>query len=189
MKFGKPHTFTFGQKRPGFTFGNGPKIKDVPAIKLGTNIGINTKEDLKEFVELPCLKACEYLFENNIQTTESGCNGENCSDKAYIEINYEALDEKNKKIADNLISENLAIFLKKDKNSIRQLYDLIRIVVPTTPEETTTMVERKLLSIVNKFGFQERIIIEPDLSAIFEQQGINGAERPMTEFLNKKQRS
>lgn len=189
MKFGKPHTFTFGKKRVPFTFGDGPKIKDVPAIKFGTNININSKEDLEKIVELPCLKACEYLFENNIQTTESGCNGENCSDKAYIEINYETLDDINKIIADSLINENLAIFIKKDKNSIRQFYDLIRIVVPTTPEETTTMVERKLLSIVTRFVAQEKIIIEPDLSAIFEQQGINGAERPMAEFLNKKQRS
>ena len=85
----------FGENKKKFSILSLKKIKDVKAFYQGTNIPIKTREDLKEIGEEPCLKACQDLFDKNVQTLDSGCNGENCSDCAYIVINYDTLDEKN----------------------------------------------------------------------------------------------
>jgi hypothetical protein len=50
---------------------------------------------------MPCLAACEQLFDKNILTYWSSSNKES-PNKAEILIRYESLDEKNKKIARDL---------------------------------------------------------------------------------------
>ena len=89
----------FGEKRSAITISGLKKIKDIKAFHQGTHVPIKSREDLKEVVELPCLKACQELFDKNVETIDSGCNGENCPNCAYIVINYDTLDECNQKIA------------------------------------------------------------------------------------------
>lgn len=161
MYFGKKTTFTFGPNH---------KIKDVLPHQKHTDISINTKEDLEQIVDEPCLKACTDLFEKNIETVDSGCNGVDSSNIAYIVIKYDTLDETNKKIADTLVDNVSVFFEKRNPLSMRSLYSKIRIVMPTTPEETIFMVEKKLAAITQKFKKQERIEQQIDFSELITTQ-------------------
>lgn len=152
----------FGPKKPPFTIQGLKKIKDVPAFHQGTYIPINTRDDLKEIVEEPCLKACQELFDKNIQTVDSGCNGENCSDCAYIIINYDTLDEQNKRIADDMVNRKIAVFHPKSDVCTRNYFNHIFIQVPTSPEETVASVERKLSNITQSFVPQRKIVKRMD---------------------------
>lgn len=150
--------FTIGKKKPAFTINPSKKVKDIPAFHQGTSIPIKTRDDLKDVVEEPCLKACQILFDKNIETMDSGCNGENCSDCAYIIINYDTLDERNKQIADNMVNQNTVKFLPKSDVCLRNYFNQIFIKVPTSPEEIVSSVERKLLNITQSFVPQRKII-------------------------------
>lgn len=177
MKFGEKQKPTFkigqkrvpfkiGQKKPLFTIGGAKKIKDVLPIREHTDIKVKNKDDLREIVEEPCLKACQQLFEKNIQTVDSGCNGENCANRAYITINYDTLSEKNKGIADNLVKDGMISFIPKDNDCIRNYYNKIEIEIPTTPEETVKLVENRLLAITGHFEQQQKIEKTIDLSVL-----------------------
>lgn len=150
--------FTIGRKKPAFTIKPVKKIKDVPAFHQGTDIPIQTRDDLKEIVEEPCLKACQNLFDMNIRTLDSGCNGENCSDCAYIIINYDTLDTRNKQIADNMVRQNTVEFIPKSDVCIRNYFNQIFIKVPASPEESVRSVEQKLLNITQQFVPQRKIV-------------------------------
>lgn len=186
MNFGKKRTsfvikkketpkITFGEKRPAFTVGEkkpafsirpARKIKDVPAFHQGTNIPVTTRDDLKEIVEEPCLKACQQLFDKNIETMDSGCNGENCSDCAYIIVNYDTLDDHNKQIADNMVKRGSVKFLPKSDVCIRNYFNQIFIKVPASPEETVKSVEQKLLNVTQAFVPQRKIVKKMDPARI-----------------------
>ena len=162
MNFGgkKTHTFTFGNQ----------KIKEVKAHCYNSFIVIDTKKKLKQYVDTPCLKACEELFDKNIETLDSGCNGENCSSCAYIVINYDGLDEKNKQTADGLVNHKTVFFYEREPLNMRQLSNTIEIKVPTSPEETIDMVEKKLKLIVQNFQPQKKIKRNFDYSEFFAYQ-------------------
>ena len=118
------------------------RVKDIPAFHQYTSIPIKTRDDLKEIAEEPCLKACQQLFDKNIETMDSGCNGENCSDRAYIVINYDTLDENNKQIANRLVSQGKVKFFPKSDVCIRNYFNQIYVEVPTSPEEFINKVEK-----------------------------------------------
>ena len=158
--------FRIGLKKPLSTIGGAKKIKDVLPIRNHTDIKIKNKEDLQEIVEEPCLKACQQLFEKNIQTVDSGCNSENCNNRAYITINYDTLGKQNKSIADNLIKDGVITFIPKNNDCIRNYYNKIEIEIPTTPEETVKLVENKLLAITGHFEQQQKIEKTIDLSVL-----------------------
>lgn len=162
----KKPSFTIGKKKPAFTINPSKKVKDIPAFHQGTSIPIKTRDDLKEVVEEPCLKACQILFDKNIETMDSGCNGENCSDCAYIIINYDTLDERNKQIADNMVNQNTVKFLPKSDVCLRNYFNQIFIKVPTSPEEIVSSVDRKLLNITQSFVPQRKIIKKMDRAQI-----------------------
>lgn len=153
---------TFGEKKPPFTIKSPKKVKDVPAFHQGTSMPIKTKEDLKEIVEEPCLKACQELFEKHIETMDSGCNGENCPDCAYIIINYDTLDDKNQQIADNMVANGSAKFFPKSDICVRNYFNQIFIKVPTSPEELVSKVEARLCNAIRGFVPQRRIVKKMD---------------------------
>ena len=160
----------FGENKKKFSILSLKKIKDVKAFYQGTNIPIKTREDLKEIVEEPCLKACQDLFDKNVQTLDSGCNGENCSDCAYIVINYDTLDEKNKKIADRMVANNLIKFIPKSDECIRNYFNQLFIKVLTSPEERIIDVERKLAKITHFFVPQHKIVKNIDYNEVRAMQ-------------------
>jgi len=162
----KRPNFTIVKKKPAFTIKPSKKIKDVPAFHQGTNIPVNTKDDLKGIVEEPCLKACQMLFDKNIETIDSGCNGENCPDCAYIVINYDTLDAHNKQIADNMVNNKTVKFFPKSDVCIRNYFNQIFINIPASPEETVSSVEKRLLNITQNFVPQRRIVKKIDPAEI-----------------------
>lgn len=177
MRFGeKKPSFTIGKpkkvkinfvtKKPKFTIKPKKRIRDVPAFHQGTSIPITTKEDLKEIVEEPCLKACQYLFEKNIETMDSGCNGENCADCAYIIINYDTLDMKNQLIAQRMIHYGKAQFFPKSDVCVRNYFNQVFIKIPTSPDEYVSDVSERLCNVVKDFVPQRRIVKKMDPAQI-----------------------
>lgn len=71
-----------------------PLINDQP---------IRSKHDIKKNVELPMVKAVEYLFDLGIQTSSSGaCALEVKNGYAFLEFKYDSLSDENKQIARKL---------------------------------------------------------------------------------------
>lgn len=169
MRFGekKKPSFKIGEKRPAFKFGR--QVKDVEPIREHTNIAVKKKEDLKTIVEEPCLKACEELFEKNIETVDSGCNGENSACRAYITINYDTLSKVNQKIADHLVQEGKMQFYPKG-DSLRNYFNQVEVEIPTKANDFVVNVEKKLLAVVSCFERQDKIEHKKDFSAVFMQQ-------------------
>lgn len=179
IKFGEkrqPPKIKFGEKRSAITISGLKKIKDIPAFHQGTHVPIKTREDLKEVVELPCLKACQELFDKNVETIDSGCNGENCSNCAYIVINYDTLDERNQKIADDMVKNGIVQFHPKSDVCTRNYFNHIFISVPTSAEETVASVEKKLSKITQFFVEQEKIVkkMDPQVILAMHRRALEG---------------
>ena len=81
-------------------------LRDVEQIFLAGNTQVESKADLAKIVEEPCLAVCEDLYDKNILTYWSSAN-KNSPDRAYVLIRYESLDDNNKKIADDLIAQDV----------------------------------------------------------------------------------
>lgn len=156
VKFGEKQksTIKFGNKKPIFKLGK--KVRDVLPIKQATKIFIKSKDELKSVVEEPCLRVCEFLFDRNIETVDSGCNGENSSHRAYVTINYDTLSNENKLIADNLVRQGKFSFYPKG-DSLRNYFNQVEIDIPITPDDFVVNVENKLLSLAKNFKQQEKI--------------------------------
>lgn len=156
IKFGEKRksTIKFGNKKPIFKLGK--RVRDVIPIRQATKINVKSKEDLKSIVEEPCLKVCELLFDRNIETVDSGCNGENSSHRAYVTINYDTLSNENKLIADNLVKQGKLSFYPKG-DSLRNYFNQVEIDIPTTPNDFVVNVENKLLLLAENFKQQEKI--------------------------------
>ena len=165
---GKPNKIKikFGEKKAPFIIKPKRKIKDVPAFHQGTSIPITTKEDLKDIVEEPCLKACQHLFEKNIETMDSGCNGENCADCAYIIINYDTMDTQNQLITQRMIHQGRAKFFPKSDVCVRNYFNQIFIKIPTSPEDYVSNVSEKLCHMVQDFVPQRKIVKKMDPAQI-----------------------
>ena len=158
----KTPKFTIGKKKLPFTITPARKVKDVPAFHQGTNITVKVRDDLKDVVEEPCLKACQQLFDKNIETMDSGCNGENCSDRAYIVINYDTLDVNNKRVADDMVKHNTARFLPKSDESIRHYFNQLYVQISVTPEDYVRSVEQRLSNVLQGFVPQQKITKKMD---------------------------
>ena len=75
-------------------------LNEVSPIHKTRGLAITTKEQIKEIVESPLVKACEIFWDKNIQTYESSANSENIkTGTAWIRINFDSLSDENKKIA------------------------------------------------------------------------------------------
>ena len=162
MQFVKPKPkFTFGPKNK-FTFGKSDKkIKDVePKDYSGIDYEIERKEDLKKFIDDPCLSACEELFDKKIRTFDSGCSNI-CPDEAYVCIAYDSLDLKNKILAQKLIADGKA-YLKK--MTADDLYDdwcpesCLRVSIPTSLNDSVNDVSKKLFNVIAVFKKQDKFI-------------------------------
>ncbi len=162
----KTPKFTIGKKKLPFTITPARRVKDVPAFHQGTSIPVKTKEDLKHIVEEPCLKACQQLFDKNIETMDSGCNGENCSDRAYIVINYDTLDINNKRVADDMVQRNTACFIPKSDECVRHYFNQLYIQIAVSPQEFVSSVETRLSKAIQGFVPQQKIIKKMDPAQI-----------------------
>lgn len=111
------------------------------------NVLPKSREVLKLIVDEPCLKACEYLFECNIRTTDSSANQRNVSSEGRIVIDCSSLSEENKKVVEFLIDKGLIV-----QNPCE---NWVNIELPI--DETTTVEEfsENMLKIASFFRPQE----------------------------------
>ena len=106
--------------------------KDVKHIEIaGTGHGIYNREAVANYVELPLLNACLNFYDKNIRTIFNDTGGKNNED-SIIEIDYDSLDENNKKVADKLITSG--------KASFHNYCDGAKGVILTIPTKETTKV-------------------------------------------------
>ena len=123
------------------------KIKDVNQLALSPQKYIERKY-FDKYIELPCLLACQYLYDMNIHTYSSGCNKVNY-DNAHIMIYYDELSDENKKIAEELIEKG---FGKKYSYNNE---NFLTIAIKTSLNDDIQKVSDNLLEIVKKFVYQD----------------------------------
>ncbi len=73
------------------------KLSDIAPIE-NSSVIISKKEEIKNYVELPLIKACEILWDKNIETYMSSANRQNVKYGCFLEIVYDTLSESNKEI-------------------------------------------------------------------------------------------
>ncbi|MBR5939612.1 hypothetical protein IKZ77_03735 [Candidatus Saccharibacteria bacterium] len=114
-------------------------ISDVKQINNGESI-IVRRNELKDIVEEPCLKACELLYDKNIQTVASSANGQNFgltdTQNATITINYTSLSDDNKAIVKSLQEEKQADEIKATTGRGRDGTSEFFIFTPMTKSST-----------------------------------------------------
>lgn len=119
-------------------------LSSIEPICEGRNFVIESREQIKKFVELPLLKACEELYDKNIQTLSSSANEKDIkSGEAYIIINYDTLSDGNKKIA-----ESFAMPTEYDS------FNAVKIVIPVNKNTQFEEINQEAMRIADKFEKQ-----------------------------------
>lgn len=121
-------------------------IKDVEPICLSP-VEIKNRNELLEVVELPCQEACFDLYDKNIKTVMSSAN---FSDQmAYIDVDYNTLDEYNQKVANSLIELGYATMWGDAENK------RLHIIIPINQDSKVEEVSKSLLNLTSYFGMQD----------------------------------
>lgn len=137
------------------------KISEIEPIDSQEVMGYDTKnvivrdrEDLRKIIEAPCLAACMALYDKNIRTVNSSANKNNVGRKAFITIDYDSLDENNKKRLNELVEKGII-----SQEKIDSVYDkdehVICIEIPICEEDTVGIVSDKFMQIVANFQEQD----------------------------------
>ena len=131
-------------------------LRDVEKIFLAGNTQINSKADLPKIVEKPCLAVCEQLYDKNILTYWSSANKESPY-KAEVIIRYESLDEKYKKIANDLSARGiLSIGSYLDsRNTAEEYGQAVILRIKTNPNMTVKEISEQLCSVAMNFAPQD----------------------------------
>ena len=131
-------------------------LSDVDKIFLAGNTQINSKADLAKIVEKPCLAVCEQLYDKNILTYWSSSNKES-PNKAEVIIRYESLDERNKKIANDLSARGiLSIGSYFDSwNTAEEYGPAVILRIQTNPNMTVKEISEQLCKIAMNFVPQD----------------------------------
>lgn len=131
-------------------------LRDVDRIFLAGNTQIKSKADLSEIVEWPCLAVCEQLYDKNILTYWSSSNKES-HDKAEVLIRFESLDEKNKKIANELSNSGIVLIgpYHDSWNSAEEYGPAVILRIKTNPNMTVKEISDQLCDIASNFVQQD----------------------------------
>lgn len=116
---------------------------------------VKDRKFLKLIIEEPCLKSCEYLYDCNIRTIDSTANKNNIIyGRGHIGIDYDTLDEANKKVYEKLVS--IGLVSQKGENTNGFTYSN-QFDVPVHISDTTTVEEfsEKMFAIVKQFKPQD----------------------------------
>ena len=132
------------------------KLSDVEKIFLAGNTQINSKADLAKVVEKPCLAACEQLYDKNILTYWSSSNKES-PNKAEVVIRYESLDERNKKIANDLCARGILLIgpYLDSKNTAEEYWLAVILRIKTNPNMAVKEISEQLCNIAMNFVPQD----------------------------------
>lgn len=137
------------------------KISQIDSINSGDfgyateGAMVKNREDLRKIIEEPCLPACLKLYDLNIQTVNSSANRREIGDNAYIGINYDSLDENNKKILNKLIDNGIIEPLSLSDNPNQRGGRDFSIKVPIHEDDTVGIVSDRFMQIVSCFEQQD----------------------------------
>lgn len=135
-------------------FRNGIKIRDIEPIE--TCSSTLTRDTLHEFVEEPCLEACRYLYDLNIQTTMSSANKKDVGGHGYINIALDSLSIENKNILLGMLKHDNngnRIRLGKEHGPIP--IQIISIKTPINEETTVGDVREDFIRVLSSLKMQD----------------------------------
>ncbi len=118
------------------------------------NVIVRDREDLRKIIEAPCLAACMALYDKNIRTVSSSANKKDVGRKASITIDYDSLDENNKKRLNELVEKGI-ISLEEIESVYDRVDHEISIEIPICEEDTVGIVSDKFMQIVANFQEQD----------------------------------
>lgn len=139
----------------------GKKMSEIESIDSGTygysteNVIVKNREDLRKIIEEPCLPSCLVLYDKNIRTVNSSANKREIGGQAYIGIDYDSLDENNKRILEDLIARGIIEQQELSDNPQKRGGRDITIKVPVTEEDTVGTVSDKFMAIIRQFEVQD----------------------------------
>lgn len=120
-------------------------IKEIKPIQRNRNQIIETKDDIKEYVESPLVEACEHFWDVNVKTLSSSANTKDVGHEACIIIDYNSLSEENKQIA-------------KESGKFLEDYDsrpAVDIRIPISETTTAEEIKTKACEIAGRFKKQK----------------------------------
>lgn len=121
-------------------------LSKIEPIEQG-GIAVDDREDLKYFVEIPLLEACQKLFDKGIYTVFSSANKKDIEvGHAYITLDFDALSPANRKTALSLGKEGIIHGSVQKKG--------VYLEIPVNRDSTLGQIRRTALDIVGKFESQ-----------------------------------
>lgn len=128
-------------------------IMDVKAIHE-LCVCFTGRDMIERFVELPCLAACQALYDKNIQTASSSGNLEVAKHNypAEIVLVYDSLSDENKAIAEKLRAQGL---LEGQKGLSGRADDDCALISPMHEGITVEEVSSVFMKAVDSFAMQD----------------------------------
>lgn len=120
-------------------------VSEIEPIEEG-GISVQSREDLRYFVEAPLLEACQLLFDKGVKTAFSSANRKDIGRSGYIAIEYDSLTDTNKEIGKRLGTEG------KIHGSIPKKG--IYLEIPISETSTLGEIKAKALELANQFEDQ-----------------------------------
>ncbi len=125
-------------------------LRDVEPIQSAGAM-IKRREEIKNYVEVPLLKACEELYDKNIETNASDANYRSIERRQVgLGINYDSLSDENKAIADQLIDEGIAT----TSEDMLDQQTALNVYMSVTEQTTVKEIEDYYQAIVDRFRKQ-----------------------------------
>lgn len=116
-------------------------LTEVPAILKSLNTRIINRNEIKELVEEPLVKACEIFWDKNIKTYDSSANAKDIkSGVCHIRLDYESLSEENREVAREYGEPYSSVG-----------YWVTDINIPAEENITVKEIENKSVEIANEF--------------------------------------
>jgi hypothetical protein len=138
-------------------------IRDIEPISGDLVVGyggteeiiVKDRNDITKIVEAPCIDACLDLYDKNIRTVNSGANKYNIGNHGFIGINYDSLDDVNKKIVSELIQRGVLKPFTLSNNPENRGGRDFNISVPIFDSDSIDDVSQRFLRITNFFKPQD----------------------------------
>ncbi len=162
---------------------NNLKITDVKTIEEGGR-NFKNRAEIGQYVETPLVSACEHFWDLGIQTRMSSANSNDVGRNAYIDLDYDSLSEKNRKIAEELSSEKFILHGSKPTPVLKL------VISPITSETTIEEIKKKADEVANHFKKQKitwiPIMTLEDLRHTFGDNNLQPNDFTETYFYDKE---
>lgn len=120
-------------------------LTEVLPIEKSRGVTIYKKEQIRDVVEEPLVKACEIFWDKNIKTCETSANNKDIENGfAWMRIDFDSLSDENKKIA---------LKYEKPHNDNGKL--VLEIDIPITKIDTVVNISDKAVEIADNFQKQK----------------------------------